>query len=467
MDINITKGDIVWSYLAQFFNLMTGLITLPLMLKMLSPEEVGFNYILISINSIVVLFDMGFSGQFSRYITYAFSGAQEIYKEGISDKYSDQINEGLVASIIIAAKKIYIYISLLALVCLLTLGSFYVYDISIGFTIIPNASIVWCMFCLSAFFNIYYLYLNAFLQGKGLITEVKKAQVCSRICQISITFGMLFCGFGLLSVVTANLIAPFIFRFLAHRKFYTPEIRRIMKENVIKAEETNRILRIIFHNAKKIGIVGVFSSAIGYASTLVVGKYMTLADVGSYGLMVQLVGVIMGLAAIYLTSIAPELAAMMIKQNRCGIRTRFGLAMFFFGLIGLLGFIALMIAPIIFERFRFNTRLPSYVVLLIYFLYKFIEQNQSMYSQLFLIKNDLRFYPSAVITGIVSFVALWATLARGYGLGVVIIAQAIPLLSFSAWKWPLEATREFGISTLNDLLICPLKQIKSKYEQYF
>lgn len=461
MYISITKKDILWSYLAQFFNLATGLITLPLILSLLTPDEVGFNYILVSINSIVALFDMGFSSQFAKYLTYVFSGAQSIYKEGIPDEYSNEVNEHLIASIIVSAKKIYFYISLIAFVCLITFGSWYIYNISDGFSIIDNTLIIWVVFCISSFFNVYFLYFNAFLLGKGLVKETKQAQVLSRILQILITFVMLVCGCGLLSVVVANLFAPFIFRLLAYNKFYTDDIIKIIRSNEINSAEIKGIFNILLHNCKKLGVIGVLSSAIGYASTLIVGKYMTLSEVGSYGLMVQLVGVVMGLATIHFNSVVPEFASLMIMKNTKRVSETFGLSMFYFITISILGLIGLSIAPPIFRFLNFNTQLPNFSIVLVYYIYKFFEQNQSLYSHLFLIKNDLRFYPSAVITGVVSFVALWISLYLGFGIMGVVIAQAIPLFLYSAWKWPLEATIYFSINK-DDILLSPLKSLYSK-----
>ena len=123
MEIKVSKSDVIWSYAAQFFNLATGLITLPLILKMLSAEEVGLNYILISLASIIALFDMGFSGQFARFITYIFSGAQELQKDGMSTNKSDVVNQHLLATTILTAKKIYKYIAFIALVSLVSLGT--------------------------------------------------------------------------------------------------------------------------------------------------------------------------------------------------------------------------------------------------------------------------------------------------------------------------------------------------------
>ena len=460
MEIKVTKGDIVWSYLAQFFNLATGLITLPLILKLLSAEEVGFNYILISINSIVVLFDMGFSGQFSRYLTYIFSGAQKIQKEGIAEEYSERMNERLLACTIATARRIYLIISLVASVFLLSFGSWYVYDVTDHFKLIPDALSIWIVFALSSFFNIYFLYYNAFLQGRGLVKESKQAAVYSKIVQLAVTFAMLFAGFGLLAVVVANLIAPFAFRIYAHKKFFSEDIKTVLSRYKIESSEIKEVFNILLYNAKKMGVIGILGSAIGYASTLVIGKYMSLSDVGSFGLMVQLTGIVSGVATIHFFSIVPKLASLMVKKDIDGLRRNFGLSMFFFITIMALGMIAMLIMPPVFRYFNFNTQLPAYYIIILYYIYKFFEQNQSLYSQMFLVENDLRFFPCAVWTGIISFIALWGSLYLGYGLLGVVLAQCLPLYAYAAWIWPIEATKKYGINTIQDIVVEPVKQIK-------
>lgn len=465
MDINITKRDIAWSYLAQVFNLGTGLITLPIILKLLSPEEVGFNYILISINSIVTLFDMGFSGQFARYLTYIFSGAQNIQKDGIPEDYKDNINEHLLACTITTARKIYFYISLFAFICLMSFGTLYIYNVTEGLTLINNALSIWCIFCISAFFNIYFLYYNSFLQSKGLIMITKKAQVWSRLVQILITFSMLFAGYGLLSVVVASLISPFIFRYISYKSFYTSDIIILLDNNEVSKNDIKRIFYILLHNAKKMGIISVLASAIGYASTLVIGKYMSLSDVGSYGLMVQLTGIVMGLASIHFSSIIPKLANLMVKKDSIGIKFQFGLSMFSFVIISLLGFVGVLLAPFIFGIFNFKTQLPNYSILIIYYVYKVIDQTQCLYSQLFLINNDLRFYSSAIITGIVSFISLYFSLHMGYGLIGVVLAPAITLYLYAAWKWPVTASIYFDIDTVKDIFINPICHLRQMIRQ--
>jgi len=72
MSIELSRKDIVWGYIAQFFSIAAGVIMLPLVLRMLKPNEIGMNYLMLTIGSMVSLFDFGFAPQFGRNITYVF-----------------------------------------------------------------------------------------------------------------------------------------------------------------------------------------------------------------------------------------------------------------------------------------------------------------------------------------------------------------------------------------------------------
>lgn len=126
MEIKINKKDVVWGYITMAFNYGTGLFTLPFILSMLSAEEVGMNYLMLTISNLVILADFGFSQQFGRNLTYILSGAQSLQKEGISGVKLGAINYQLVATLIKTAKFVYLRMSLLVLAGMLTLGTIYI-----------------------------------------------------------------------------------------------------------------------------------------------------------------------------------------------------------------------------------------------------------------------------------------------------------------------------------------------------
>ena len=104
--ISVGKSDIIWSYIAKFLGIASGLLVLPFILNRLTAEEMGLNYLMLTIGSMVSLLDFGFSPQFGRNITYVFSGAKELAKEGFSKKEVDsKPSYRLVATVIITAKK--------------------------------------------------------------------------------------------------------------------------------------------------------------------------------------------------------------------------------------------------------------------------------------------------------------------------------------------------------------------------
>ena len=84
MEIKITKADVIWGYIATFFQIASGIIVLPFILKMLSPEEIGLNYLMVTVASMIALVDFGFAPQFGRNISYLFGGAQKLQKELLS-----------------------------------------------------------------------------------------------------------------------------------------------------------------------------------------------------------------------------------------------------------------------------------------------------------------------------------------------------------------------------------------------
>ena len=128
------KKDMLWSYAAQFFNVGAGFITLPLILHMLTTEEIAMNYLMLTVGSLVALIDFGFAPQFGRNVTYVFSGAQQLEKEGINSNVCGEINYHLLKGLILVAKHVYLYMSIMVLVIMLTLGTWYTWSVTDSFT---------------------------------------------------------------------------------------------------------------------------------------------------------------------------------------------------------------------------------------------------------------------------------------------------------------------------------------------
>ena len=191
MEIKITKKDVIWSYIANFFKIGSGFLVLPLVLHMLSTEEIAMNYIMLTIGSMVALLDFGFAPQLSRNLTYVFSGVESICKEGLNTAKTSEVNYHLLKSVLQSAKRIYRSISLLALFILLTAGTCYIYHFTEGFTNVDNSIAIWILYSISVYFNIYFLYFDAFLNGRGYVKESKLSTMASRISYLFLCYALL------------------------------------------------------------------------------------------------------------------------------------------------------------------------------------------------------------------------------------------------------------------------------------
>ena len=83
MKINITKRDIIWSYIGTILSMGSNFLMLPMIIFYMNDSMVGLWYVFASIGTIATLFDFGFSVTFARNITYCWSGANKLKKEDV------------------------------------------------------------------------------------------------------------------------------------------------------------------------------------------------------------------------------------------------------------------------------------------------------------------------------------------------------------------------------------------------
>lgn len=468
-EIQITKKDIVWGYIAQFFSVASGLITLPLILKMLSAEEIGMNYLMLTIGSLVSLFDFGFAPQFGRNITYIFSGAQELKSEGISIN-NGPINYKLLSTMISVAKSVYRILAIVVLLVMLTLGTAYIYKVTHGFTNVHNSLIIWLIYSVSVFFNVYYTYYTSLLTGKGLIMEAKKAMLCSKITYIVLTFILLFMGWGLLGLSIANLVAPFVSRYLSFKCFFTPELQMKIAHIYVSKLEKMNLFKIIWHNAKKLGIVFVGSYAITKFGMFLAGLYLSLEEVASYGLMIQLVSVIAMLSVAFFNISEPYLSALRIEGKRDVLIKYFSFTLIVFYFLFVFGCLCFMVIGTPMLKIVGSTiQLPSITILFTYSIVILLETNHSCFATFIITANRIPFVESSLISGLAIIIGSFCALKySSMGILGLVLVQGICQLVYSNWKWPYIVCKEFGISFLSFLMfglyefLCKIKMSYDK-----
>lgn len=470
MEISLSKKDIIWSYFAQFFSIASGLIVLPIILQMLSEEEIGMNYLMLTIGSLVSLFDFGFGPQFGRNITYVLSGAQKLKKEGIyeTEESGNQINTRLLVNMIYTARFVYKRISLIVLVIMLSLGTLYIYKVTNGFINVHNSLSVWVVYSVSIFFNIYYTYYSSLLIGKGMIMESKKAMVYSKIVYLIINISLLFLGFGLISVAIANLLAPFVERYISHHYFFTKEFNYQMSQHIITKKEKLELFNIVWHNARKLGLVFIGAHAINRFSIFLAGLFFTLSEIASYGLMVQLVGILLSISSTLFMINNPRFIELNSKSKINELKKEFAFSMGIYYLLFIIGgFFLVMVVPELLLLIKSKAVLPGSGILVLYLIVMLLEGNHSFFGTMIVIRNSVPFLSSALISG--GFIILGSYLCltfTSYDLLGLILVQGIVQLAYNNWKWPYVVLKDYNIR-LYDFLILVGSEIFYKIKTYY
>lgn len=448
MEIKINKKDVVWGYITMAFNYGTGLFTLPFILSMLSAEEVGMNYLMLAISNLVILADFGFSQQFGRNLTYILSGAQSLQKEGISGVKLGAINYQLVATLIKTAKFVYLRMSLLVLAGMLTLGTIYIYHVTQGFTNIPNSLFIWLLFSVSTFFNFYYKYYTTLLTGSALMMEYNKSCIYSKIVYIAICVGMLFLGCGLMSVVVANFISPFVQRYYSYISFYTDEIKDGLRGQVVTTEDIREMTSTLWFNAKKLGIIFVGQYGISQSGIFFSGLFLSLEEVAAYGLMMQLINnILCSISKSLFNSISPLFSKDTINHDISQLIRHFSLGNFIFWCIFIVGsLMVIFVAPPVLDLIHSNSHLPSTLVMLVFSIDALLDYNHANFTYILTAQNRFPFVKADLITGMaVVFINLVTLYFTDWGLLGLVLGRLCVMLAYNDWKWPSVICQELNV----------------------
>jgi len=454
--MGLTKKDILWNLLAQMFSLLTGILTLPLILSKLTVEEIGVNYIMLTLGSIVVLFDFGFSSQFGRNINYIFNGVSDLKKEGVQVvEKNEEVNYQLLATMIKTAKYVYIKISSFALITLLTIGTLYIYKITSHFETVNNIGLIWLLFSISIFFNIYFTYLNSLLIGKGLITHSNKAIFFSKILYVILIFTFLNLGFGLLGVVLSGLISPFFQRYFSYKYFFNEEIKNSIKDKIVTIQQKNDLFNSLWFNSKKLGLIAIGSYFVNKFNLFIAGVYLPLSEVASLGLLIQLFAILTIISNTIFALFQPRFTMYRVKNKINLLLCDFAFSMIFFYFIYFLGGLFIIkFGPYLLTLLKSNVQFPEIEIVLIFAIISLLEANHSNFATLILTENKVPFVKSTIFLGIAIIIGNIVSIKySNLGILGLILVQGIVQASYANWKWPKVILNFFGISFWQFLLV--------------
>ncbi len=462
--IRLGKKDIIWSYIGTVLSLCSNVIMLPFILHYLSADEYGLWSIFQSIGGITVLFDFGFAVTFARNIAYSWSGASELKKEGGAITTGGEPDFAFLKKVLKTCRIIYLLISLLALVLLLSVGSIYIAYVSRGVQGMRHF-IAWGFYVAAVFMNLYYGYFGARLRGVGDVADANKATVIAKFTQIVLTIVLLWAGAGLVGTGIAYFAYGLLYRMLAKQFFQRfKEIGKKLKSVQVQTEraEIFDIFRIVWHNAWRDGVVTFANYLSNQASTIICSLYLPLSETGIYSLAVQLATAVVNISATMYNTYQPVMQSAYITNDKEEIRKCMSVVTVTYVGLYALGTLAVTVVGIPILWIIKPESALSIPVFLGVALYQFLLKFRNCYTSYFACTNRIIYMKAFVVSAAccVLLELFWMGVLKQGAWGLI-AAQVISQLAYNVWHWPLKAHKEMQLG-LGEMFSIGVREIYGK-----
>ena len=444
---HIGKKDIIWSYVATIFRVGTGIILWPFILSQMSAETVGIWNVMITIMGFVALLDFGFQPSFARNISYIFSGVTKLQKVGIQTAVSDgNINFSLLKGTLNAMRKFYRWMALGVFVILGIAGTAYFYYILQKYSgDRTDAMIAWILLIAINSYNVYTLYYNALLLGKGYIRRERQIMILSQCVYLSLAIVLIYAGYGLTAIVSSQAVSIILQRILSYRVFFTKELKQQLLHT--EADETKDILRAISPNAVKVGLTQLGGFCVTKSALLIGSAFLTLEETACYGITLHIIDILARCSTVYYQSITPKIAQSRANKDVIKLKHYFVCSIGILVATFLLGGAAIAFLGnwglnMIGSETKFLPTIMLCVMLLIYLL----ETNHSIAAGFISADNRIPFFIPSLLSGLGTVLLLWLFLSIfKWGVWGMILSQGIAQLVYQNWKWPSMVIKELNI----------------------
>jgi O-antigen/teichoic acid export membrane protein len=459
--IRIGRKDVLWNYAATFLQIGVGVILLPFILRVFPQETVAVWTIFTTIIALTSLLDFGFNPSFARNVSYVVSGVRELKASGynIVESHNSEVDYSLFKGLIGAMRWFYTRTAAVLFALLATAGTYYIYTILKAYSgDHTEVYIAWAILVAINAYSLYTMYYDSLMQGKGLIKRSKQIQIVGQSAYLVVAVVLILLRFNLIAVVSAQALSIIIRRILSYRTIYTDEFKQQLRS--VKARTRKQVLKAIYPNAVKMGLNNLAAFAVQRSSVILGALYLSLSDIASYGITVQIAWIILSLANGYFYTYVPKVTQQQVQMNIHGVKQIYlkglGLSLLIFVVLGLS--LVCYGEPIL-HVIKSQTPLLPENLIIIMLLIACHESFIQITSNIPLTRNEVPFFKISLIIGAMTVILMFIFLQyTNLGVWGLIIAPGIA--ECLHWTWMTRVIKELKISK-HDIYqsLCSMKNI--------
>jgi O-antigen/teichoic acid export membrane protein len=424
------QSAVFYGVFATGIRVGANILLLPLLLTKLPTAELAVWWVFCALGNFANLADFGFGQVITRVYSYLWAGAEDFDAEGLRPPpQSREPNLPRIRQLSETIRSFYLYLSLGASLVLAIVGTLVLLKPSSAVVDHRLAWIAWAGYLLTVTYNLGASRWLLACQGLGKVREMQASYLWSGLAYVAAAAMLLLAGWGLMALVVANLLRAVIIREYCRIVYYVA----VPKEQHIETKPDREMLRRLWPNAAKFGMILVGGFLLANGSVLISSHFLGEQITASFGLTAQIGAFLTGFASLWLSVKWPQLT-MLRTQGRLEemsvlFARRLALTMITFALLAVLVVLA---GNQLLQWKGTHTRLLATPALTFYFGYLAIQLFYVQFGCLAFTENVVPFFKIAIFTGL-GMLALSLFMTRTFGLWGMLVAPPIAECVYSAW----------------------------------
>lgn len=419
----------------------SGLLLLPLLLRLLSVPDLGMYYVFLNLGALIPIIDFGFSLSVERNVSYAMRGATQLQRIGIQPlARKSEPNAELLWHLLSATRFLYRNLALAALVLLATFGSFLI-GLRVEETSSPfHTWLAWFVAIGAAVLELYAGWWNVFLRGMNQVGLSARLAFFAYALKLGLSCGLLLLGGGLLSVPMASFVSSFVQRMLA--RWYCLRLLGAPGYQT-EPDQIRSVIATLWPNTWRLGLQLVTLYLSTNANALICLKFFGLSANAEYGLSVQIMAIIQGIGLVWTWVKFPLIGQLRIENNLSAVRRILWPRVWLqCGTFLFLAIPAIFLGPALLDWLGTEKRLLPQFWLILLAANAFLESQFTMWTTLISTENRIPALWPTVATHLLSLTLVFALLhCTSLGLGVFVVSPLLAGCLFNYWYWPIQGAK--------------------------
>jgi O-antigen/teichoic acid export membrane protein len=411
----------VWTLYAQLSRLLFGFAFIAILTKTFSSEMLGTWYIFLSMFGVISLIEMGLVQVMGRHAAY-LKADYELGRKSASD-FLNFVKMG---------ERLYFILVIVIIAIATPLGIWWLnyaqgYPIKVG-----SLAFAWLIYVVGGGLAILSAYYVALVSGAGKLWLTQKVTIIATLINALALFSLFIIPPTLLvpaiSVMLGQLWLVIVVRKILFRldvvKVNTEKSKFLMRSNKVQ-------LSIIGKDTARMFLIMIYYHLLTNGFFLVLSKYLTLEEIGSYGLTMQLSNIVISLSIVWAKSNFFDMASTHKSSDNIALRKIFFSGFLRSVAVSIMGFIGVVFfAPVLLSFLESKTSLPSTTLMSVILACIWIEFLITQFSQMLIARGDMRVAYYSLFTAVLILSSTIILLNYEYSLKEVFLSRVLFYMLF-------------------------------------